>query len=172
MQCKQQIEAEEEIKRQASAQRAAVQDAIDKGSNLLRNRRYVEAAAVLDVACQQWPGEKQLEKLLATAQKSAQKANDRLAAEQEKIRQRQVQASPRPAGTPRKRLLVPVVIACVLLAVVGFVIRSLIRSQVPVPAVQSIPAGAETPPQPAVVPPPSPGRARGCSGAGDGPAHS
>ena len=156
VQCKQQIEAEEEIKRQASAQRAAVQAAIDKGSNLLRNRRYVEAAAVLDVACQQWPGEKQLEKLLATAQKSAQKANDRLAAEQEKIRQRQVQASPRPAGTPRKRLLVPVVIACVLLAVVGFVIRSLIRSQVPVPAVQSIPAGAETPPQPAVVPPPSP----------------
>ena len=156
VQCKEQIEAEEEIKRQASAQRAAVQAAIDKGSDLLRNRRYVEAAAVLEVACQQWPGEKQLEKLLASAQKSAQKANDRLAAEQEKIRQRVLQTATRPAGAPRNRLLVPVVVACVLLAVVGFVIRSLIRSQVSVPAVQSIPAGAETPPQPAVVPPPPP----------------
>jgi hypothetical protein len=155
-QCKERIEAEEEIKRQASAQRAALQAAVDKGAGLLRNRRYVEAVAVLEVACQQWPGEKQLEKLLATAQISAQKANDRQVAEQEKIRQRVLQAATRPAVARRKRLLVPAIVACVLLAVVGFVIRSLIRSQVAVPAVQSIPAGAETPPQLAVVPAPAP----------------
>ncbi len=154
-QCKEQIEAEEEIKRQATAQRAAVQAAIDKGTGLLRSRRYVEAAAVLEVACQQWPGQQQLEKLLATAQKSAQKANDRQAAEQEKIRQRVLEAATLPAAAPRKRLLVPAVVACVLLAVVGFLIRFLIRSQVSVPTVQSIPAGAETPPQPAVVPAPA-----------------
>jgi hypothetical protein len=155
-QCKEQIEAEEEIKRQASAQRAAVQAAIDKGSDLLRSRRYVEAAAVLEVAYQQWPGQQQLEKLLATAQKSAQKANDRQAAEQEKIRRRVLQAATRPAAAPRKRLLLPALVACVVLAGVGFLIRFLIRSQVSVPTVQSIPAGAETPPQPAVVPAPPP----------------
>jgi hypothetical protein len=154
--CKAQIETEEEIKRQAAAQRAAVQAAIDKGAGLLRSRRYVEASAVLEVACQQWPGQQQLEKLLATAQKSAQKANDRQAAEQEKITQRVLQAATRPAAAPRKRLLVPALVACVVLAVVGFLIRFLIRSQVSVPTVQSIPAGAETPPPPAVVPAPPP----------------
>jgi serine/threonine-protein kinase len=156
-QCKEQIEAEEEIKRQASAKRAAIQAAMDKGSELLRNRHYVEAAAVLEVASQQWPGEKQLEKLLATAQKSAQKANDRLAAEQEKIRQRVLQAAARPAGAPRKRMLLPAVVACLLLLAVGaFLFRFLIRSQVPVPAVQTTPAVVETPPQPATVPAPAP----------------
>jgi hypothetical protein len=155
-QCKEQIEAEEEIKRQATAQRAAVQGAIDKGTGLLRSRRYVEAAAVLEVACQQWPGQQQLEKLLATAQKSAQKANDRQAAEQEKIRQRVLQAAARPAGAPRKRLLVPALVACVLLAAVGFLIRFLVRPHVSLSTVQSTPAGAETPPQPAVVPAPAP----------------
>ena len=95
-----------------------MQAAIDKGSDLLRNRRYVEAVAVLEVACQQWPGEKQLEKLLSAAQKSAQKANERQAAEQEKIRQRVLQAATRPAAAPRKRLLVPAAVAaCVLLAI-------------------------------------------------------
>ncbi len=49
-----------------------MQAAIDKGTDLLRNRRYEEAAALLEVACQQWPQEKQLEKLLSTAQKSAE----------------------------------------------------------------------------------------------------
>ena len=143
LQCKEQIEAEEEIKRQASAQRAAMQAAIDKGSDLLRNRRYVEAGAVLEVACQQWPGEKQLEKLLSTAQKSAQKANDRQAAEREKIRQRELQVASRPAGVPRRRLVLPVVIGCVLLAVVGFLIRFVTRPRASVLTVQSTPSGAE-----------------------------
>ncbi len=143
LQCKEQIEAEEEIKRQASAQRAAMQAAIDKGELLLRNRRYVEAAALLEVACQQWPGEKRIEKLLSSAQKSAQKRNQQQAAEQEKIRQRVLQAATRPAGAPRKRLLVPAVVACALLAVVGFLIRFLIRPHVSVLTVQSTPAGAE-----------------------------
>jgi hypothetical protein len=143
VQCKEQIEAEEEIKRQASAQRAAMQAAMDKGQDLLRNRRYVEAAALLEVACQQWPGEKRLEKLLSGAQKSAQKLSQQQAAEQEKIRQRVLQAATRPAGAPRKRLLVPAVVACVVLAVVGFLIRFLIRPHVSVLTVQSSPAGAE-----------------------------
>ena len=143
LRCKEQIEAEEEIKRQASAQRAAMQAAIDKGEDLLRNRRYVEAAALLEVAHQQWPGEKRLEKLLSSAQKSAQKLNDQQAAEQEKIRQRVLQAATRPAGAPRKRLLVPAVVACVVLAVVGFLIRFLTRPHVSVLTVQSTPAGAE-----------------------------
>jgi hypothetical protein len=142
VQCREQIEAEEEIKRQANAKRAAMQAAIDKGSDLLRNRRYVEATALLEVACQQWPGEKQLEKLLSTAQKSAQKANDRQAAEQEKIRQRVLQVAARPAA-PRKRLLVPAVIVCVLLAMVGFLIRFVTRPHVSVLTVQSNPSGVE-----------------------------
>ena len=143
LQCREQIEAEEEIKRQASAQRAAMQAAIDKGSDLLRNQRYVEAVAVLEVACQQWPDEKQLEKLLSTAQKSAQKANDRQAAEQEKIEQRMLQVAMRPAVAPRRRLLVPAVVACVLLAISGFLIRFLTRPHVSVLTVQSNPSGAE-----------------------------
>jgi serine/threonine protein kinase len=142
VQCKQQIEAEEEIKRQASAQRAAMQAAMDKGQDLLRNRRYVEAAALLEVACQQWPGEKRLEKLLSGAQKSAQKLSEQQAAEQEKMRQRVLRAAPRPAGAPRRRL-VPAVVACAVLAVVGFRIRFLIRPHVSVLTVQSAPSGAE-----------------------------
>ncbi len=76
--CREQIEAEQEAKRQASAEKAAMQAAIDKGTVLLKNRRYEEAAALLEVAGQQWPDEKQLEKLLATARK----AIDRQAAEE------------------------------------------------------------------------------------------
>src|SRR5580698_908430 len=143
LQCKEQIEAEEEIKREATAQRAAVQAAIDKGEDLLRKDRYVEAVALLEVARQQWPVEKRLEKLLATAQKSAQKANDRQAAEQEKIRQRVLQAATRPAPASRKRFLAPAIVACVLLAVAGIRTRFLIRPHVSVLTVQSTPAGAE-----------------------------
>ena len=158
VQCREQIAAEEELKRQANAKRAAMQAAIDKGSDLLRNRRYVEATAVLEVACQQWPGEKQLEKLLSTAQKSAQKANERQAAEQEKIRQRELQqaaeqakirqrelqVATRPvAAVPRKRLLIAAVAACLLLVMVGFLIRFVTRPHVSVLTVQSNPSGAE-----------------------------
>src|SRR5580692_10177157 len=142
-QCKERIEAEEEIKRQVSAQRAAMQAAIDKGEDLLRNRRYVEAAALLEVACQQWPGEKRLEKLLTRAQKSAQKLSEQQAAEQAKIRQRQIQAAPRPAGTPRSRLLMGAVVGCVLLAIIGFLIRFVTRPHISVLTVQSTPSGAE-----------------------------
>jgi hypothetical protein len=139
LQCTEQIEAEEETKRQASAHRAAMQAAVDKGSDLLRNRRYAEATALLEVACQQWPGEKQLEKLLSRAKKS----NDRQAAEQAKVSQRQLQVAPRPAGAPRKRLLVPAVVACVLLAMVGLLIRFLTPTHLSVLTVQSSPSGAE-----------------------------
>ena len=140
-----------------------MQAAIDKGTDLLRNRRYVEAAALLEVACQQWPGEKRLEKLLSSAQKSAQKANDLQAADQEKIRQRALQAATRPTGAPRKRLIVPVVVACVVLAMVGFLIRFVTRPHPSVPDVQSAPSDelapaphAETPSPPPVLPPPAP----------------
>ena len=120
-----------------------MQAAIDKGEDLLRNRRYVEAAALLEVACQQWPGEKQLEKLFASAQKSVQKANDQQAAEQEKIRQRVLQAATRPALEPRKRLLLPAIAACVVLAIIAFLIRFVTRPHTSVLTVQSTPAGAE-----------------------------
>jgi eukaryotic-like serine/threonine-protein kinase len=143
VQCKEQIQAEEEIKRQASAQRAAMQAAIDKGEDLLRNHRYVEATALLEVARQQWPGEKRLEKLLSGAQKSAQRLNDRQAAEQEKIRQRVLQAATRPAGKPRGRLLLGAVVACLLLGIIGLVIRFVSWPHVSVLTVQSTPAGAE-----------------------------
>jgi hypothetical protein len=143
VQCKEQIEAEEEIKRQAGAQRAAMQAAIDKGEDLLRNRRYVEAAALLEVACQQWPGEKLLKKLLSGAQKSAQKLSEQQAAEQAKIRQRQIQAATRPAGTPRSRQLAGAVVGCVLLAAIGFLIRFATRPHISVLTVQSTPSGAE-----------------------------
>jgi Protein kinase domain len=169
LQCKEQIEAEQEIKRQASAQRAALQAAIDKGADLLRNRRYVEATALLEVACQQWPGERRLEKLLSGAQKSAQrlsaqKINDRQTAEQEKIRQRVLQAATRPAGKPRGRLLVSAVVACVLLAIVGFLIRFVTRPHLSVQTVRSTHSGElapapheETPsPPPVLLPPPTP----------------
>jgi hypothetical protein len=164
LRCKEQIQAEEETKRQASEQRAALQAAIDKGADLLRNRRYVEATALLEVACQQWPGEKRLEKLLSGGRKSAQKLDARQAAEQEKIRQRQIQANtPRPARALRKPLLLPAVVACVLLAVIGFLIRFVTRPHVSappaVPTVQSSPAVPEirkTPSPPPVLPSPAP----------------
>ncbi|MEA2259632.1 MAG: hypothetical protein QOJ51_2457, partial [Acidobacteriaceae bacterium] len=143
LQCREKIEAEEEIKGQASAQRAAMQAAIDKGSELLGNHRYAEAAALLEVACQEWPGEKLLEKLLSTAQKSAQKANDRQAAEQEKIRQRVLQAATAPAAAPRKRLLISAAAACMLLVIAGLLIRFATRPQVSVLTVASTPSGAE-----------------------------
>ncbi len=155
LQCKEQLEAEEEIKRQASAQRAAMQAAVDKGEDLLRNRRYVEATALLEVACQQWPGEKRLEKLLASAQKSAKKLHEQQAAEQEKIRQRQIQAASRPEQTPRKRLLVVAVLACILLAIVGFLIRFVSRPHPSVHTAQSTPAVQQEPSTPAVLQAPS-----------------
>ncbi len=54
-----------------------------------------------------------------------------------------LQAATRPAAAPRKRLLVPAVVACVLLAMVGFLIRFLTRPHVSVLTVQSNPSGAE-----------------------------
>ena len=143
VQCKEQIEAEQEIERQAAEKRAAMHSAIDYAEDLLRNRRFVEAAALLEVACQQWPGEKRLEKLLAGARKSAQKQTDQQAAEQAKIKRGQIQAEEHAAGMPRRRLLLGVVVGCVLLAIVGFWIRFAPRPRISVLTVQSIPTGAE-----------------------------
>ena len=136
-QCKEQIAAEQEVQRQASAQRAAIQAAIDKGRSLLGKHRYEEAGALLEVACQQWPQEKELEKLLSAARKSA----ERQAAEQEKSRQRQLQLAERPAKKPRRRLLIGGVIAAVV--VLGVLIRYLTRPQLSVLTVATIPSGAE-----------------------------
>ena len=108
--CKEQIAAEHEVQRQAAAQRAAIQAAIDKGRSLLGKHRYEEAGALLEVACQQWPQEKELEKLLSAARKSA----ERQAAEQEKSRQRKLQLAQRPAKKPRRLLLIGGVVAAVL----------------------------------------------------------
>ena len=136
--CNEQIAAEQEVQRQASAQRAAIQAAISKGKNLLGKHRYEEAAALLEVACQQWPQEKELEKMLAAARKSA----ERQAAEQEKSRQRQLQLAQRPAKKPRRLLLLAGVVAGVLV-MLGVLIRYLTRPQVSVLTVATIPSGAE-----------------------------
>ncbi len=143
LRCREQIEAEQEAKRQASAEKAAMQAAIDKGTVLLKNRRYEEAAALLEVAGQQWPGDKQLEKLLATARKAAQKANDRQTAEQEKIRQRVLQAAMRPARAPRRLLFVSAAVALLVLGMLGALIRYMTRPHVSVLTVASSPSGAE-----------------------------
>ena len=135
-QCNEQIAAEQEVQRQRSAQRAAIQAAIDKGRSLLGKHRYEEAGALLEVACQQWPQEKELEKLLSGARKSA----ERQAAEQEKSRQRQLQLAQRPAKKPRRLLLIGGVIAAVV--VLGVLIRYLTRPQLSVLTVATIPSGA------------------------------
>jgi len=137
--CKEQIAAEHEVQRQASAQRAAIQAAIDKGRNLLGKHRYEEAGALLEVACQQWPQEKELEKLLSAARKSA----ERQAAEQQRSRQRQLQLAQRPAKKPRRLLLIGGVVAAVLVVMLGVLIRYLTRPQVSVLTVATIPSGAE-----------------------------
>ena len=136
--CKEQIAAEHEVQRQAAAQRAAIQAAIDKGRSLLGKHRYEEAGALLEVACQQWPQEKELEKLLSAARKSA----ERQAAEQEKSRQRKLQLAQRPAKKPRRLLLIGGVIAAVLV-MLGVLIRYLTRPQLSVLTVATIPSGAE-----------------------------
>ncbi len=136
--CKEQIAAEHEVQRQAAAQRAAIQAAIDKGRSLLGKHRYEEAGALLEVACQQWPQEKELEKLLSAARKSA----ERQAAEQEKSRQRKLQLAQRPAKKPRRLLLIGGVVAAVLV-MLGVLIRYLTRPQVSVLTVATIPSGAE-----------------------------
>ena len=136
-QCKEQIAAEQEVQRQRSAQRAAIQAALDKGRSLLGKHRYEEAGALLEVACQQWPQEKELEKLLFAARKSA----ERQAAEQEKSRQRQLQLAERPVKKPRRLQLIGGVIAAVV--VLGVLIRYLTRPQLSVLTVATIPSGAE-----------------------------
>jgi serine/threonine protein kinase len=138
LKCREQIEAEQEAKRLAVAERAAMQAAIDKGTDLLRNRRYIEAAALLEVACQQWPREKQLETLLSRAQKST----ERQIADQQKIKQRQLQVAQRPARKPRRLLLTSSVIAFLLLVVI-LLIKFLTRPHVSVLTVESFPTGAE-----------------------------
>jgi hypothetical protein len=136
--CKEQIAAEHEVQLQASAQRAAIQAAIDKGRSLLGKHRYEEAGALLEVACQQWPQERELEKLLSAARKSA----ERQAAEQQRSRQRQLQLAQRPAKKPR-RLLIGGVIAAVLVVMLGVLIRYLTRPQLSVLTVATIPSGAQ-----------------------------
>jgi eukaryotic-like serine/threonine-protein kinase len=138
LECRQQIEAEQETQRLAVAQRAAIQAAIDKGTDLLKKRRYVEAVALLEVACQQWPGHIQLEKLLSTAQKSS----ERQIANQQKLEQRQLQVEQRrPARRPRRLLLISSVV--LLLVMMALLARFVIRPHVSVLTVESFPAGAE-----------------------------
>ena len=113
---------------------------MDKGTGLLKNRRYEEAAALLEVAGQQWPAEKQLEKLLSSARKSI----DRQMAEQQKSRQPQLQVAQPTAGRPRRLLLISAV-GCVI--AVGharrLLIRFVTRPHVSVLTVESFPSGAE-----------------------------
>jgi eukaryotic-like serine/threonine-protein kinase len=139
--CRERIATEEEVQRRASARRAALQAAIDKGTELLQTNRFEEAAALLEVACTQWPDEKQLQKLLSTARKSA----NRQRVEQEKKAQALSQASEGPTRKPRKLLLISGVVASLLLAVllVPKVIDLLTTPHLFVLNVESMPSGAE-----------------------------
>jgi serine/threonine protein kinase len=135
--CKEQIAAEQEVQRQAREHKAAIQGAADKGKDLLRKHRYEEAGALLEVACQEWPQEKELEKLLSEARKSA----DRQAAQQQKIAQRQLQHAPRPLTKPRLRIAAAV--ALVLVVTLGVLVRLLNRPHVSVLTIATIPSGAQ-----------------------------
>jgi len=137
--CRQQIEAEQETQRLAAAQKAAMQAAIDKGTDLLKKGRYVEAVALLEVARQQWPGHIQLEKLLSTAQKST----ERQIANQQKIEQRQLQVEQRPAWRRRRLLLISSVLVASLLVMMALLTRLVSRPHLSVLTVESFPAGAE-----------------------------
>jgi Protein kinase domain/PEGA domain len=138
LQCREQLEAEQEAKRRRAAQTAAMQAAIDKGRDLLKDRRYVEAAALLEVARQQWPSEKQLEKLLSTAQKGT----ERQIADQQKIQQRQLQIERQPTPKPRRRLIVSAAIVVVVVAIGALVARFAKGPYLSVLTVESAPAGA------------------------------
>jgi hypothetical protein len=135
---REQVAAEHEAQLQASAQKAAIQAAIDKGTELLKGRRFEEAAALLEAASQQWPHEQRLGKLLAAARKSV----DRQAAEQQKVEQRRIQVAERPATRPRRMLLISAAVA-LLLIIAGVLSRFVGRPHVSVLTVTSSPAGAE-----------------------------
>jgi hypothetical protein len=141
LKCRERIAVEQEAHLQASAQRAAIKAAMDKGTNLLRNRRYEEAGALLEVACQQWPEEKQLEKLLSSARKSI----DRQSAEQQKSKQQQLEIAQGHIGKPRRLLLLSALAASLLLVMLGGLklIKSTTRPHVSVLTVESFPSGAE-----------------------------
>jgi serine/threonine protein kinase len=141
LKCREQIAAEQEAHLQASAQRAAIKAAIDKGSELLRNRRYDEAGALLEVAWQQWPEEIQLEKLLSSARKSIA----RQTAEQQKRKQPQVEIASSHTGKPRRLLLVSAVVAFLVFVALGVLklIKFVSRPHVSVLTVESFPLGAE-----------------------------
>ena len=141
LKCREQIAAEQEAHLQASAQRAAIKAAIDKGNDLLRNRRYEEAGALLEVAHQQWPEEKQLEKLLSSARKSI----DRQTAEQQKAKQPPPEIAQGHIGKPRRLLLISAVVASLLLVMLAVLklIKFVTRPHVSVLTVESFPSGAE-----------------------------
>ena len=139
--CREQIAVEQEAQLQASAQRAAIKAAIDKGTDLLRNRRYDEAGALLEVACQQWPAEKQLEKLLSSARKSIA----RQTAEQQKSKQPPLEIAQGHIGKPRRLVLLSAVVVSLLLVMLGVLklIKFGVRPHVSVLTVESVPSGAE-----------------------------
>ena len=140
--CRERIATEEEAQRQANERRAALQAAIGKGTDLLRTDRFEEAVALLEVACTQWPDEKQLQKLLSTARKSA----NRQRVEQQKKTQVLGQVSEGPTRNPRKLLLISGVVAALLLLavlVVPRVINLFARPHLFVLNVESLPSGAD-----------------------------
>ena len=142
LECREQIAAEQEVQLKANAERAAKQAAIDKGRELLRKRRYDEAAAVLEVAGQQWPQETQLEQLLSTARKSAERQTAEQLKKAEQLENRQRQIAERPTGRPRGRLFISAAVAA-LLVMLGVLIRVVTRPHVSVLTVESSPSGAE-----------------------------
>ncbi len=143
LKCREQIAVEQEARLQAIAHRAAIKAAIDKGNALLKSRRYDEAGALLEAACQQWPEEKQLEKLLSSARKSI----DRQTLEQQKREQqkrKQAQLEIARGSKPRRLLLISAVVASLLLVLgVLALIKFVARPHLSVLTVESLPSGAE-----------------------------
>ncbi len=97
----------------------------------------MEAGALLEVACQQWPHDQQLAKLLSAARKSVQ----RQAAEQQKMEQRQLQVAERSKPRPRRVLLISAAVG--LLVILAVLSRFVTRPHVSVLTIASSPAGAE-----------------------------
>jgi eukaryotic-like serine/threonine-protein kinase len=139
--CREQIAIEQEAQLQASAQKAAIKAAIDKGTDLLKSRRYEEAGALLEVARQQWPEEKQLEKLLSSARKSI----DRQTSDQRKSEQARLETAQSHIARPGRLLLLSALAASLLLAILGLfkLVRFAPRPHLSVLNVESTPSGAE-----------------------------
>ena len=101
--CREQIATEEEAQTASKrAKKPLCRRRLAREQIFFGTDRIEEAVALLEVASTQWPDEKQLQKLLSTARKSA----NRQRVEQQKKTQVLGQVSEGPTRNPRKLLLI------------------------------------------------------------------